>query len=161
VVAGFTSDELHAVKPTCPLACRVRLISATVCTSGVAWHDSTQHVTTGIQSQRVDRVPRARRVAGDCRRIEVATLGYHSGLNCKDKDRLPAEYNRCVQESSRAVQRLSAKAGTGQGTHSLLLRQVEEARVKTQLAKAVYEKHVEEHDCRHLTENPCPIRPDE
>ena len=78
----------------------------------------------------------------------AVSAGYHSGLNCKDKDRLLAEYNQCVQESSRAVQRLRAKAGTGQeGTHSLLLRQAEEARAKTQLAKAVYEKHVEEHDC--------------
>jgi hypothetical protein len=68
-------------------------------------------------------------------------------LGCKDKDRLLFEYNRRVQEWSQAVQRLSERAGAGHSAYLIFLSNVDEARAKTQLAKAAYAKHVEEHSC--------------
>ena len=57
------------------------------------------------------------------------------------------EYNQGVQEWSQAVQRLSEQAGAGHGTYMLFLSEVDEARVRTQRAKAAYAMHVEEHGC--------------
>ncbi len=66
---------------------------------------------------------------------------------CKDKDRLLFEYNRRVQEWSRAVQHLVNQPGAGHGTYMLFLGEVDEARAKTQRAKTAYVSHVEEHAC--------------
>ena len=68
-------------------------------------------------------------------------------LDCKDKDRLLAEYNGDVQKWSQAVQRLSEQAGAGRVTYMLLLSQVDKARAKTLRAKASYAKHIEDHGC--------------
>jgi hypothetical protein len=68
-------------------------------------------------------------------------------LVCKDKDRLLFEYNRRVQEWSQAVQRLSEQAGANHSAYLIFLSKVDEARAKTQLAKAAYAAHVEEHSC--------------
>jgi hypothetical protein len=68
-------------------------------------------------------------------------------LGCKDTDRLLAEYNQGVQEWSQAVQRLSEQAGAGHGAYLIFFSQVDEARAKTQRAKAAYATHVEEHGC--------------
>lgn len=68
-------------------------------------------------------------------------------LDCADKDRLLTAYNRGVQEWSQAVQRLSDQAGASLGNWVLFLRNVEDARTKTQRAKAAYEKHLGEHGC--------------
>jgi hypothetical protein len=68
-------------------------------------------------------------------------------LGCKDKDRLLFEYNRRVQEWSQAVQRLSEQAGASHTGYLIFLSKVDEGRAKTQLAKAAYATHVEEHSC--------------
>jgi hypothetical protein len=68
-------------------------------------------------------------------------------LDCKDKDRLLFEHNRRVQEWSRAVQRLGEQAGASLGNYTRFLSEVDEARAKTQRAKAAYATHVEEHGC--------------
>ena len=68
-------------------------------------------------------------------------------LDCKDKDRLLFEYNRCVQAWSRAVQRLVNQAGSHRGTYLMFLAEINEAQAKAQRAKAVYATHVEEHGC--------------
>ena len=57
------------------------------------------------------------------------------------------EYNRRVQEWSLAVQHLGEQAGAGHRAYLALLSKVDEARAKTQLAKAAYETHAEEHGC--------------
>jgi|HubBroStandDraft_2_1064218.scaffolds.fasta_scaffold4116553_1 hypothetical protein len=73
--------------------------------------------------------------------------GYDACLDCKDKDRLLFEYNRCVQEWSRAVQHLANQAGADRGTYIMFLGRIDEARDKTHRAKAVYATHVQEHGC--------------
>ena len=67
-------------------------------------------------------------------------------MDCKDKDRLLEEYNRGVTEWSKAVENLK-DAGMGQSRYLELLSLVDEARAKTQRAKAAHAKHVTEHGC--------------
>ena len=69
------------------------------------------------------------------------------GLNCMDKDRLLAEYNRGVQDWSRAVQHLSDQVGSGHGEYLRLMDRVNEARATTQRARDAYAKHVGDHGC--------------
>jgi len=59
-------------------------------------------------------------------------------LDCSDKDRLFTEYNRGVQEWSKAVQRLGNHAGMGHTDYMFLLDQINQARLETQQAKAAY-----------------------
>jgi hypothetical protein len=68
-------------------------------------------------------------------------------LNCADKDRLLAEFNRSVKEWSKAVYALSNQVGAGRGTYLTLLNDANKARAKTQRAKTAYDKHVVEHGC--------------
>ena len=68
-------------------------------------------------------------------------------MGCEDKDRLLFEYNRRVQEWSRAVQRLGDQVGAGHSSYLFLLSKVDEARAKTERAKDAYATHVEEHGC--------------
>jgi hypothetical protein len=68
-------------------------------------------------------------------------------LNCKDKDRLLLEFNQRVREWSQAVNRLTKQVGVGHGTYMRLLSEINVARVKTNHAKAAYEKHSAEHGC--------------
>jgi hypothetical protein len=66
-------------------------------------------------------------------------------LNCADKSRLFAAYNRDVIEWSKAVRSLSDHAGSAE--FALRLLKVDEARAKTQQAKAAYDAHLSEHAC--------------
>jgi hypothetical protein len=67
-------------------------------------------------------------------------------MDCNQKDRLLDEYNRGVTEWMRAVENLK-DAGMGQSRYLELLSLVDEARAKTQRAKAAQAKHVAEHGC--------------
>jgi len=64
------------------------------------------------------------------------------GGHCADKTRLFAEYNRSVNEWSKAVQSLSGHAGNAD--FALLMSVVDEARAKTHGKKAA---HIAEHGC--------------
>jgi hypothetical protein len=66
---------------------------------------------------------------------------------CVEKDRLFAEYNRCVAVWSQAVRSLSDHAGTHTPDFLILLSQVDDARAATQRAKAACAKHTAEHGC--------------
>jgi hypothetical protein len=68
-------------------------------------------------------------------------------LNCADKDRLLAEFNRSVKEWSKAVYALSNQVGAGHGTYVTLLGDANKAQATTQRAKTAYDKHVAEHRC--------------
>ena len=93
--------------------------------------------------------PKVARHQQSCSRAAVGgfQLLLSCALDCKDKDRLLFEYNRRVQESSQAAQRLSEQAGASHSGYLILLSRVDEARAKTQRAKAAYATHVEEHGC--------------
>jgi hypothetical protein len=93
-----------------------------------------------IQAQATQRLAETGKSAS----IVIALL---CALSCKDKDRLLFEYNRRVQEWSRAVLRLSEQAGASLGNYTTFLSGVDEARAKTEQAKHAYEKHVGEHGC--------------
>jgi hypothetical protein len=68
-------------------------------------------------------------------------------LNCADKDRLLAEFNRSVKEWSKAVYALSNQVGAGRGTYLTLLGDANQAQVKTKEAKTAYDKHIAQHGC--------------
>jgi hypothetical protein len=67
-------------------------------------------------------------------------------MDCSEKDRLHEAYNRGVTEWALAVENLK-DAGMGQTRYLELLSLVDEARAKTQRAKAAQAKHVTEHGC--------------
>jgi hypothetical protein len=67
-------------------------------------------------------------------------------MDCKEKDRLLEAYNRGVTEWAQAVESLK-DAGMGQTRYLELLSLVDEARAKTQRAKAAQATHVTEHGC--------------
>jgi hypothetical protein len=67
--------------------------------------------------------------------------------HCADKGRLLVEYNRDVTEWSKAVKRLGSHAGTRDSDFLVLLSMVDEARAKTQRAKAAYAAHTAAHGC--------------
>jgi hypothetical protein len=79
--------------------------------------------------------------------IQRCHIAVPSCLDCTDKDRLLAEYNRDVQEWSKAVQHLSDQVGMGHDEYLLLLDRLNEVRTRTQRARDAYEKHIADHGC--------------
>jgi hypothetical protein len=77
----------------------------------------------------------------------AVTSRYDALLDCTDRDRLFTEYNRHVQESSKAVQHLGDQVGMGHDEYLPLLDRVNEARAITQRARDAYVKHIANHDC--------------
>jgi hypothetical protein len=67
-------------------------------------------------------------------------------MDCTEKDRLLEAYNHGVTEWAKAVQNLQ-DAGLGQSRYLELLSLVDDARARTQRAKAAQAKHVAEHGC--------------
>jgi hypothetical protein len=67
-------------------------------------------------------------------------------MDCKEKGHLLEEYNRSVTEWAKAVDNLK-DAGMGQSRYLELLSVVDEARARTQRAKAAQAKHATEHGC--------------
>jgi len=67
-------------------------------------------------------------------------------MTCEEKERLFNEYNACVSDWAHAVERLK-DAGSSQSRYLELLSFVDDARAKTQRAKAEHMNHMAEHGC--------------
>jgi hypothetical protein len=68
-------------------------------------------------------------------------------VGCKNKQRLLAGYNEAVSEWGNAIQRLKEQAGIDSNDYMILEKIADGWRLKTQMARAAYTKHVEVHDC--------------
>jgi hypothetical protein len=67
-------------------------------------------------------------------------------MTCDEKERLFNEYNACVSDWAQAVERLK-DAASSQSRYLELLSSVDDARGKTQRAKAEHMRHMAEHGC--------------
>ena len=69
-------------------------------------------------------------------------------MDCEEKDRLLAEYNRAVEEMFRAANTLSEMAGRSSlNDYGVLLRERKRAKDRANHARSTYEAHLMTHTC--------------